>query len=35
MYTVFCVTEMINNNGDYDDDDDDDDDNNAKNVTND
>ena len=38
MYTVFCVTVMINNNVDDDDDDDDDDDgdyNNAKNVTDD
>ena len=36
MYTVFCVTVMINNNGDDDDDDDDDGDyNNAKNVTDD
>ena len=34
MYTVFCVTVMINNNGD-DDDDDDDDYNNAKNISND
>lgn len=33
MYTVFCVTVMINNNGD--DDDDDGDYNNAKNVTDD
>ena len=36
MYTVFCVTVMINNNGDDDDDDGDDGDyNNAKNVTDD
>ena len=40
MYTVFCVTVMINNNVDDDDDDDDDDGddgdyNNAKNVTDD
>ena len=39
MYTVFCVTVMINNTGDDDVDDDDDDDdgdyNNAKNVTDD
>ena len=38
MYTVFCVTVMINNNGDDGDDDDDDDDvddNDFKNVTND
>ena len=35
MYTVFCVTVMINNNGDDDDDDDDVDDNDSKNFTND
>ena len=35
MYTVFCVTVMINKNGDYDDDDDDVDDNDSKNFSND